>query len=309
MLKRSIESGSVEVALHGYAHRTLCPVPWSEFRGLGVRAQREKIGRGKAFLEDGLGIKITAFIPPWQSYDADTQTALEALGFTRISASLRFNTKPSARLKYLPSTITVTRLRETVERARNVEDAEAIIVCLAHPFDFTEAGDPRARFSCADFRELLDWLADQQDVAVVSPKQLSEAGADLSGRRLLANRRLSASWAPPFFLLTPGLYVSTEFSHRLYRRLLLFYAMVSAAGFALSFTSAALMFRGTRKFPAITMGCLGGVFFLLLAYGLRDLRLGWITFLASLFILGAFLGAVVGGFLFIKPTSPSGADQ
>jgi len=306
-LKRAIAAGAVEVMLHGYSHRMVRRGEYSEFSRLPVEEQREKISEGKEFLQDRLGERITSFIPPWQSYDAGTQAALEALGFSCISASLKFDSEPSANLKYLPSTSDPRGLRKAVSCARAVKGAEPIIVCLAHPFDFLESGDSRARFSLSYFRELLDWVADQKDLEVLSARQLIESGVDLSARRLLANARLARGWATPFFRPPCGLYPSTRFCRNLRRALLFFYAMVTTAGFgSLLLLSAMLPSRGKRFF--VVAACLvGGALVVSLAYGLGGSHVGLKNAVASVFLAGALLGLAAA--LFVTNETTPGKDK
>ena len=101
----------VEVALHGFNHQTNRREEAggnSEFEGLGYDEQYMKISRGKAILENQLGLKITTFVPPWNSYDSTTLRVLEVSGFSTISAGLWGTCEGSSRLSFIPSTCSLS---------------------------------------------------------------------------------------------------------------------------------------------------------------------------------------------------------
>lgn len=110
LLKEYQAKGLLEIAQHGDTHQTnrLRPSanhdrdspqafsglagPWlpfspthpggySEFDGLPVSEQREKVFGGKRYLEDTLGIKLKTFIFPWNTYDKSSLQAVKEAGF------------------------------------------------------------------------------------------------------------------------------------------------------------------------------------------------------------------------------------
>ena len=72
----SVAAGHAEVALHGYSHQLAEGTPLTEFAGLSYRDQERRITAGKAELERQLGVRVSTFIPPWNSYDIRTVRAL-----------------------------------------------------------------------------------------------------------------------------------------------------------------------------------------------------------------------------------------
>lgn len=105
--------GLVEVAQHGYTHQTSEFRPgltdeingdkfyqgidrkwapydpahsegYSEFNGLSVAAQEEKIVKGKEYLEAVLGLEFQSFIFPWNVYNVDCLKLLRKHGFKFI---------------------------------------------------------------------------------------------------------------------------------------------------------------------------------------------------------------------------------
>ena len=170
ILNDAIKAGILEVALHGYSHRTIrikaADADYTEFSGLDYNSQIKKIAKGKSLLEKMLGIRITTFIPPWNTYDTNTIRVLEELGFRTISADNAGVIKESSQLEFLPFTCDVLNLKGAVESARKISDAQPIIVVLFHPSDFLEMGRKEGKLSYQGFVELLTWVTSQKDIHV-----------------------------------------------------------------------------------------------------------------------------------------------
>ena len=93
LYKSFIKTGLIDPVQHGLAHQSnflhagkdLTPSELSEFSGLPLEVQREKLQTGKDILERVLEQPINVFIPPWNNLDDNTIAALQQLGFTGIS--------------------------------------------------------------------------------------------------------------------------------------------------------------------------------------------------------------------------------
>jgi peptidoglycan/xylan/chitin deacetylase (PgdA/CDA1 family) len=170
ILNNAIKAGILEVALHGYTHRTTrirTPDPdYTEFAGLDYNSQIKKIAKGKGLLEKMLGVRITTFIPPWNTYDMNTIRALEELGFRTISADNAGVREESSQLKFLPFTSDLLNLKDAVESARKISDVQPVIVVLFHPSDFLEMGRKEGKLTYQGFVELLNWIVSQKDIHV-----------------------------------------------------------------------------------------------------------------------------------------------
>lgn len=191
MLKNVISANLLEVALHGYSHQTnhlWTHRRFSEFLGLDYQSQEEKISKGKSFLEETLNTTITTFIPPWNTYDLNTVKILEKLGFTCISTYIRRKIKKSRKLKFLPYTCDIHRLRDAVESARCSQDPQPVIVTLFHEYDFMEIDKKRGNLSFQDFDELLAFFSSQKDICVLSINQATRQIDDLGFRRFSYNK-------------------------------------------------------------------------------------------------------------------------
>lgn len=303
MLKRGIKNGAVDISLHGCYHRTTRPQsPHTEFAGLPEEAQIEKISMGKDFLEDLLGIPVTVFIPPWNSYDVNTVVALEKTGILCLSANRAGMVSQGRSLKYLPITIELPDVRRAVDEARRSDDPAPIVAVLMHPYDFKESGDSRGKIDATDLQGELSWLSRQDDVDVLSISELANQSADLGPDRFWANAPFSFECvAPPFVQATTErtFYLSLK-SARVLRRLnqgsiLLFYA-VSALIFALAGYGASKLLIGfSERLPYLLSNL---IIIVLIAYATHALLKRRVFFRGLLFCV-ANLGFFIGNWIAI----------
>jgi len=89
LLRRYMEYGMVTAALHGYSHRRVAKRSCSEFAGVPLQEQREKIAKGRQLLGEMLRASVDIFVPPWHGYDASTVAVLEECGFSCLSAGVQ----------------------------------------------------------------------------------------------------------------------------------------------------------------------------------------------------------------------------
>ena len=86
VLKKSVEIGVSEVALHGYSHpKGYSNIINTEFLGLPYDVQYKKLHIGKKCLEDLFECKVTTLIPPHNTYDKLTINIIRDLEFKCIS--------------------------------------------------------------------------------------------------------------------------------------------------------------------------------------------------------------------------------
>ncbi len=248
MLRAAVERKTIEVALHGFSHQTWRDDNPSEFAGRLPEVQEALIGKGKKALEDwGLGPART-FIPPWNTYDQGTVRALEAHGFHAISAGWKGVAPVGTPINFVPATTSLGHLQAAVKAARGSPDLRPLVVALFHHYDFAEAAPGRGRWTLARFGRLLDWLAEQPDVRVVTVAGACEALRDLGVERFRAVeawRRIQTTTPRPFREAVPVLFYhdSTALA-RAWRTLGALYAalalcVMASVGFALGFWLAA----------------------------------------------------------------------
>ena len=201
-LRRAVDNGTVDVALHGCNHRSVsASSPHSEFVGLTVQEQIAKIQSGLQLFRHPVNVDASVFVPPWNNYDDGTLEALSQQGLACISAN-RYGLCREGSLRFAPITTDIKGLRQAIVSARDSRDTDLIIGVLLHPYDFEESGDPRAEMSCRAFDGELRWLAQQPDVTVVSVSTLSQ-NHTLGAARYRANQPLwFESVFPPFVRTT-----------------------------------------------------------------------------------------------------------
>ena len=190
ILKEGLSSGVLEIALHGYTHKTTRLPKKTEFQGLDCKEQERRIRSGKHFLEDRLDYTIGLFVPPWNSYDICTLETLDKEGFGLLSADRKGSGRSTIKLRYLPYSAELHQLRNSIEAARNSPDQQPIIAVMFHHYDFRESearGPGRAYMTMDSMRELLDWISTQSDIKVISFSEAEKTIQDLSSTRLANN--------------------------------------------------------------------------------------------------------------------------
>lgn len=200
-LAAAVQNGSVDVALHGFEHRSNGRgMPHSEFRGESFAVQAEKIGRGKALLEEVIGRPVLSFVPPWNTYDENTVKALHENGIQCLSAN-RYGPLVSTieTMRLLPITVELPDLESAVAAARARRQDDPVIGILMHPYDFRESGDQRAQVDLAILDGKLAWLKQQADVAVASVTALATSSGAFDIRRYAGNQPFAQEQlVPPF---------------------------------------------------------------------------------------------------------------
>ncbi|MCX5811623.1 MAG: DUF2334 domain-containing protein [Proteobacteria bacterium] len=224
IVREGINKGFVEVGLHGYTHQTY-KIPsdriYSEFSGVPFKIQESKIVQAKTFLEKRLATKISTFIPPWNTFDANTLTALQDNGFKQISAYIiRADSLLSSRLKSIPAVCGLSNLKEAIESARKIKDPQSVIVVLFHSYDFKGMGTSGI-FTYDDLDNILSWLSSQQDINSLTIREAAERIEDLSGIRLMKydSYLKSISLIPhQLYPASPHVYYSTNIFDKLILR-------------------------------------------------------------------------------------------
>ncbi|MFI5378548.1 MAG: DUF2334 domain-containing protein [Tepidisphaerales bacterium] len=323
ILKRALEGGRFEVALHGYSHQSIPGRPPTEFVGVPGPQQERLLRDGREILQSRLGITIRTFVPPWNSYDEQTVAALERLGFGTISAGRRYEPVGQTTLRVVPGTCELVDLERTIAWARQFGDARTIVVVVLHPYDFKEHDAERGRTTLGGLSRMLDWVKDQPGVETRTLGEAGQADATLTAarcRRWQAALNDEAGRCLPSFLRRPSLYVSEEGFDRLESRrtrLLVFVYATLLLGTML------LVMAGMRLLPArvrrpsvlgvLTVLGLGLAMCIILRHG-WPVQWSWQRLAVPTALAGAMLGvwgqwilshhraAVVGS----TPTAPQG---
>ena len=168
-LTEFVRGGMVEPALHGWDHQDAKrSARASEFAGLAVDAQTQRLRAGKQALEGLLGTDVHTVIPPWNTYDAATVQAAEATGLSCIANSPM---GPAVRsgLGFVPQTCSLGELARVLDRLAQ-RPGRWLVGTLFHHFSFFESDDPLARAYASLSLSALDGLLQRcaQDPAVVA---------------------------------------------------------------------------------------------------------------------------------------------
>ncbi|MCE5270545.1 DUF2334 domain-containing protein [bacterium] len=216
-----LRDSTLELALHGLRHQNglsgghpwrsdFVGVGYSEFFGLDREAQAEKITRGADYLESAFGARPRIFVPPWNSYDRSTVSALEGCGLSCLSAGTRGEAPEGSSLAFLPATCdNLGRLREVVRLWQSQGSPEAALVVMLHAslFDGSRA---RTDSVLTDVNSTLGWLSGQKSVRVLCLGQALSTGPKYTVERFRRYNLYRKVWlAVPRVLspLPPELYL------------------------------------------------------------------------------------------------------
>lgn len=186
LLKKAIQEGTIDIALHGYSHQIRDTKVWTEFSGLQYEHQLEKLSKGKKYLEQMMGTDISIFIPPYNTYDLNTLKALEALNFSTISADIK-GPVANIKLNYMPMTIKLHQIDEAVAKARASVEKNPLIVVMFHEYDFLDVeieGITNRTISFEELNQHLKWLKSQNNIRIISMTQAIKMANDLSYKRI-----------------------------------------------------------------------------------------------------------------------------
>jgi peptidoglycan/xylan/chitin deacetylase (PgdA/CDA1 family) len=232
LLKKYLDEGSIEVALHGFSHKNNTPEGQgrhSEFSGLPEEKQTVLLKTAKASLEHAIGHKVRVFVPPFNQYDAITLDVLKNAGFELVSGGMMSFSSTDSTLKFLPGTTYVNNLKAVVETAIQKGHTEAMVVVTMHPYDIVESGEKMEEFrkdkqvSLQQIRNDLAKISKMPDIEISSVKRLLDEDEDLAINRWKSNLRLKKNaitryhLLPETFNLYPvkGLYYSRDAAERL----------------------------------------------------------------------------------------------
>jgi peptidoglycan/xylan/chitin deacetylase (PgdA/CDA1 family) len=169
LLVGGMAAGILEIAQHGYSHRTYKKYArgnLSEFRGMPYEEQQKKIAEGKSYLEEVLGLasQLTVFIPTFNKYDVNTLKAVEKAGFSVFSPGHFSLSDKNSGLTMLPETIDLINLKSAVVSAEGSGCESPLVVVLFHPYDFVEVDPQRGIMTEPQFGELLDWVSSRPKI-------------------------------------------------------------------------------------------------------------------------------------------------
>src|SRR5574337_1278105 len=131
---QGVEAGFIEVLRRRHVRATFATIPFrnvngdlrplSPKRALPLKeAQRDGlIDEGRRHLETIFSVRITGFVPPWNSYDTATADCLTELGFEYLSAAREMPTTRAHPL-LLPKTAQLKNFEAALSEAARFEAA------------------------------------------------------------------------------------------------------------------------------------------------------------------------------------------
>jgi peptidoglycan/xylan/chitin deacetylase (PgdA/CDA1 family) len=291
-----IREDLIEIAQHGWTHQSIDPDNPTEFRGRPFDEQLHIIAGGKSHLEEVFGLPIETFVPPFESYDADTVAVLEKLGFLYFSSGDRGLGNRKSFIEFLPMTCNLVELRDAVEAARRSDDPQPLVILLFHAYDFVENSPETGILTLDQFDETLAWLAAQSDVECMTVARACRQFDGFDTRRLADYRALRsmADMDPPFLRGKPLYYPAADRIDRLTRlawsRIVGQYLGGALIVGLLAFAIASLL---RRRAPALLQFGRYAVLIPLAAavvYALRDGAVGFKVFSALALLTGLCAG-------------------
>jgi predicted deacetylase len=214
LLRRSIESGRVQLAMHGYTHTNHQPSTWrsAEFQRSEVQ-QVQDLLEGRAMLLRTFGLSsITTFIPPFNGWNGYTASALRETGFTILSADRHRQYRGDESLRIIPYTAQLWEIESQLERG--LLPADALVVVLYHPPQIARLTGYEPRYYGLDrFAKLIERLKVRPETNIITFDQLAELdhtltssrynySAGVSAMQPFWSTLVSARWHPTGFMDT-----------------------------------------------------------------------------------------------------------
>lgn len=139
----SVEIGVVEVAQHGCSHvdeGMNCIGSPSEFSGVPYDYQARKIMEGRELLSSIFNTPIIGFVPPFNTYDANTVKILAENNYEYISAAWDTPVFDKKRhdIVILPRTCTLRHINIALKEAEKYKSLSPIINVVLHHDEFDE---------------------------------------------------------------------------------------------------------------------------------------------------------------------------
>lgn len=169
----------IEVCQHGYCHcMTASSAVESEFTARTAADQRSDIEKGRALLS-AAGIRgISVFIPPHNTFDQDTLTALTAAGFRAMSAGESLHGACTQDgFAFVPALSGLWGIEDDVRQCKNIQE-RAFIIVLFHNYNLKERGEPRANMSLQELEMLLQRLKREPNISFLTISQAIAAAPE-----------------------------------------------------------------------------------------------------------------------------------
>jgi peptidoglycan/xylan/chitin deacetylase (PgdA/CDA1 family) len=294
ILQKAYEDGIVEVGLHGYSHQTIDPSSNNtEFEGLDYNEQVFRMQKGKDFLENLTGARVSSFIPPWNRYDKNTLNVLEELNFNSISASIIGTFIEPTSIKYIPGTCEIFDLKDAVEYARKNDVQNPNIIVLFHSYDFNDSVVAGKTLTMSMFSDVLEWTATQKDINTMTINEAALTVPEFDVDRFKLNVKIVDInlLIPPFFRpAVTGLYVNHSDLTQIQLRLIGFYGILIIILIVIVGFFNKILFKSNIKAKKIIKYIITFVLALALIYTFMRGSAGYKVLIINAILLGTTLG-------------------
>lgn len=132
-----LQTENIEIVLHGLTHQDLNNC--GEFGGLDYAEAARRIEKGKTILQSVFQKEITSFVPPFNSYNNNTENALIDNGFSVLSADM-YGIVHSDKMHYMPETLGHLMTAKGIWRAAreailDCKESNAVCIVMFHAYD------------------------------------------------------------------------------------------------------------------------------------------------------------------------------
>lgn len=154
LLLEAVSCGVWEPAMHGYRHVSVRQeTPWTEFEGVTFGGQRTLVANGSAYMTAWCDRPCKVFIPPFNTYDANTLVALHEKGFKILSGAEYGGPASVSPIKTVHANCDLLSL-PTLLDAGPTSDVTPIVV-IFHHYDISDYDAVNGQTSLAQYEALL----------------------------------------------------------------------------------------------------------------------------------------------------------
>ncbi|MEY3787273.1 MAG: hypothetical protein RIQ94_2768 [Pseudomonadota bacterium] len=140
-LIKAYHAGSIEISQHGYIHENNA-IPSkknpSEFVALTFEQQFKWLIEGKKIISQLFGDQSIGFVPPWNSFDANTLLAANRLNYSFVSAGWEIPSLLTNAIPIIPRTCQLKNVMAAIDNAQLFTKLNPVIIVVLHHYDFDE---------------------------------------------------------------------------------------------------------------------------------------------------------------------------
>lgn len=169
------KNGWIEIYQHGYAHinHNKNGIP-SEFSEESSASQYNKIIQGKSILDKLFLNQRRGFVPPWNTFNNATTSALSDKDFLFLSAGWKIPYPTEYFVPLLPRTCQITSLTDCIKQTVHFSSLNPIIIVVMHHYDFIESNKKQGKLSLDELEDCIKKLSAQEDILLTSLNDIAK---------------------------------------------------------------------------------------------------------------------------------------